>query len=57
MTRRNVELKAHFPDLQAGHNAAARLGAIDTDTLHQVDTYFHSAEGRLKLGEITSQAD
>ncbi len=57
MTRRNVELKAHFPDLQAGHTAAARLGAIDTDTLQQVDTDFHSAEGRLKLREITSQAD
>jgi adenylate cyclase class 2 len=55
VTRRNVELKAHFPDLQAGHNAAARIGAIDTDTLKQVDTYFHSADGRLKLREITSR--
>ncbi len=52
MTRRNVELKAHFPDLQAGHNAAARLGAIDTDTLQQVDTYFHSADGYAQLERL-----
>ena len=57
MTRRNVELKARYPDLQAGHDTALRIGAVDTDSLQQVDTYFHAADGRLKLREIDSRAD
>ena len=55
MTRRNVELKARYPDLQAGADIAGGLGSTDADTLVQVDTYFHAADGRLKLREITSR--
>ena len=57
MTRRNVELKARYPDLQAGHDTALRVGAVDTDSLEQVDTYFHAADGRLKLREINSRVE
>ena len=57
MTRRNVELKARYPDLQAGHDTALRIGAVDTDSLEQVDTYFHAADGRLKLREINSRVE
>ena len=31
MTRRNVELKARYPDLQAGADIAGGLGATDAD--------------------------
>ena len=55
MTCRNVELKARYQDHQAGVTTAIRLGASDADTLRQVDTYFRSADGRLKLREITSR--
>jgi len=57
VTRRNVELKARYPDLQAGHDTALRVGAVDTDSLEQVDTYFHAADGRLKLREINSRVE
>lgn len=48
--RRNVELKAHDPDPAATLRAALALdGVEDRGVLHQRDTYFSVATGRLKL--------
>jgi predicted adenylyl cyclase CyaB len=49
---RNLELKAAFDDLQRGEQIALAMGAAAGGDLHQVDTYFHVPEGRLKLREI-----
>jgi predicted adenylyl cyclase CyaB len=49
--KRNIELKARFPDLAAGHAAARRLGAHVHAVERQRDTYFRVANGRLKLRE------
>lgn len=48
----NIELKATYPDLNHGRQQAEALGATFSDTLHQVDTYFHARFGRLKLREF-----
>jgi adenylate cyclase, class 2 len=48
---RNLELKAHDPDPPRTLAAARALGAEDHGMLHQRDTYFHAATGRLKLRE------
>ena len=53
---RNIELKARLGDLPAARRIAE---AIATDRLgveHQVDTYFHTPTGRLKLREIDGEA-
>jgi adenylate cyclase class IV len=47
--RRNIELKARCPDLNAAREAARRLGAEFAGTLEQRDTYFVVPHGRLKL--------
>ena len=52
--RRNVELKARYPDLDTGQSTALRLGSVHQDTLRQRDTYFPVVTGRLKLREIRS---
>lgn len=49
--RRNVELKARDPDPATTLAAALAAGAADHGELHQVDTYFRVATGRLKLRE------
>ena len=49
--RRNVELKARDPDPAATLAAALAHGASDQGVLHQRDTYFDAAAGRLKLRE------
>lgn len=48
----NVELKAKLADLEAANATAAKLGAADQGVLHQIDTYFRSDSGRLKLRVI-----
>jgi homotetrameric cytidine deaminase len=48
---RNVELKAHDPDPGRTLERALAAGAEDRGLLHQRDTYFHAARGRLKLRE------
>jgi predicted adenylyl cyclase CyaB len=48
---RNIELKARFPDIDAGHRIAQRLGAQLHGIERQIDTYFRVASGRLKLRE------
>jgi homotetrameric cytidine deaminase len=45
----NVELKARLADPAATLARALALGARDAGTLHQRDTYFPAAIGRLKL--------
>ena len=47
----NVELKARYPDLEAGRRIAGRLGADHVGRERQIDTYFTCPSGRLKLRE------
>jgi adenylate cyclase, class 2 len=47
--KRNIELKARCPDLDAARDAARRLGAEFAGVLEQRDTYFVVPHGRLKL--------
>ena len=53
--RRNIELKARCPDLDAARDAAQRLGAQFAGTLEQRDTYFVVPRGRLKLRQTASR--
>lgn len=53
--RRNIELKARLADLPAARLVAKQLATRDLGTLHQIDTYFHVPQGRLKLRETVSQ--
>lgn len=46
---RNVELKARCADVEALEARAVGAGATPTAILHQRDTYFAAAHGRLKL--------
>lgn len=49
---RNLELKARCADLAAAETTARGLGATAGGTLHQVDSYFVTPAGRLKLRQI-----
>ena len=49
---RNLELKARCADLAAAEASARGLGATAGGTLHQLDTYFVTPMGRLKLRQI-----
>jgi uncharacterized protein (TIGR00290 family) len=51
MPRRNIELKARDPDPARSLQVSLDLGASDEGWLHQTDTYFRVAHGRLKLRE------
>ncbi|HZU40759.1 MAG TPA: cytidine deaminase [Solirubrobacteraceae bacterium] len=55
MERVNVELKARDPDPEATAGRCRALGAEDRGVLHQRDTYFAGARGRLKLREQGSK--
>jgi adenylate cyclase class IV len=48
----NLELKARCPDLARARQAAIDLGAVLHGILHQTDTYFRAANGRLKVRQI-----
>ena len=48
----NVEVKVRCADLAAARSAALRLGAMPYADERQVDTYFATRAGRLKLREI-----
>jgi predicted adenylyl cyclase CyaB len=50
--KRNIELKARCHDLNRAKQAAMEAGARPGGVLVQTDTYFHAANGRLKLREI-----
>ena len=56
MSRRNLELKARYPDLAAARAVVGRLGARSAGVELQTDTYFPVPHGRLKLREIQGQA-
>jgi adenylate cyclase, class 2 len=49
--RRNLELKAVDAEPECTLAAVLEVGAEDHGTLHQLDTYFHAVQGRLKLRE------
>jgi len=51
----NIEIKAAYPDLDVARTVCENLGCRLEATLHQVDTYFSVARGRLKLREIAHQ--
>jgi predicted adenylyl cyclase CyaB len=48
----NLEIKASLPDKDAAAAQARRMGAEHVGTLRQVDVYFKTASGRLKLRTI-----
>lgn len=54
---RNVELKCELRDPKRARRVCRELGAKPAGTLHQIDTYFRVAEGRLKRRECTGRAD
>jgi len=47
----NIEIKARCRDLAAARKAASRLATRHLGIDHQVDTYFSTRSGRLKLRE------
>jgi predicted adenylyl cyclase CyaB len=49
---RNIELKARLADISAARKVAAVIATKRLGTQHQIDTYFHCANGRLKLRQI-----
>lgn len=51
MHRLNVEIKAHCADLRPIRRALRHQGARFAGEDHQVDTYFRTPRGRLKLRE------
>jgi predicted adenylyl cyclase CyaB len=52
---RNIELKARLGDPAAARRIALALATRGPWSEHQVDTYFHCPQGRLKLREIEGQ--
>ncbi len=48
----NLELKAHYPDLQEAHHRAIQLGAIRQWCVSQTDTYFLLSDGKMKLRQV-----
>jgi predicted adenylyl cyclase CyaB len=48
----NIEVKVRCADLDAARAAALRIGAVPHANEAQVDTYFATRAGRLKLREI-----
>ena len=53
---RNIELKARLTDPDAARATARRLATESLGVLHQIDTYFRVAHGRLKLRETSNAA-
>ena len=49
---RNIELKARLSGLDAARSVAEAIATERLGRQHQVDTYFRSRRGRLKLREI-----
>jgi predicted adenylyl cyclase CyaB len=52
----NLELKTRCTNLVRAEEIACRLGATPGGMLHQVDTYFKTSNGRLKLRQINRAA-
>ena len=53
--RRNIEIKARCDDLADARVAALKIGAEATGILRQIDTYFRTTHGRLKLRETEAK--
>lgn len=51
----NIEIKAKCHDLKIARNLADLLKTEYVGSLHQVDTYFTTEKGRLKLREINGK--
>ncbi len=51
----NIELKACLASLDEAREIAQRLATERLSDQHQIDTYFHCNQGRLKLREINGQ--
>jgi predicted adenylyl cyclase CyaB len=51
----NIEIKAKCRDLQKARSIAEKVKTNYAGSLHQVDTYFSTKEGRLKLREINGK--
>lgn len=47
----NIEIKAYYPNINAGRDIAHGIGAKYLGCDHQIDTYFKTMSGRLKLRE------
>ena len=54
-SKRNIELKARCPDLDAARETARGLGADFGGVLEQRDTYFVVPRGRLKLRQTVGR--
>ncbi|SFO38023.1 adenylyl cyclase CyaB, putative [Paenimyroides ummariense] len=52
MKIKNFEFKAKVGDHEKYENLLLKLNPIDYGTDHQIDTYFNTPKGRLKLREI-----
>ncbi len=46
---KNIEIKARCSDLERARGVAREVGAVPAGILRQIDTFFPSAHGRLKL--------
>ena len=51
----NIELKARLVSLEAARQVATALADTQLPDQHQVDTYFHCQDGRLKLRQIDGE--
>ncbi|MFH1224021.1 MAG: class IV adenylate cyclase [Pseudomonadota bacterium] len=47
----NIEIKAHYPNINKGRKIAEELNAKYIGCDHQIDTYFRTNNGKLKLRE------
>lgn len=50
----NIEVKARYPDLDRAREICRQLNARFEGVLNQIDTYFQTNAGRLKLRQIRS---
>lgn len=48
----NIEIKARCEDLSKAREIANRLQAKPLRLIRQIDTYFNTSRGRMKLREI-----
>jgi len=49
---RNLEIKATCPSLSVARGIARKIGARYIGAMHQIDTYYRTRSGRLKVREI-----
>lgn len=52
---KNIELKVRINSLNRMRERLVSSGVDNKGALHQIDTYFNSKKGRLKLREVNSQ--